>query len=75
MSVHDFDQSRNPADTVKHYRIRNMDNGGYYIAVKNTFEALSELIVHYRCKTTIILTNCQWLFLMDNKLCNNLITV
>ena len=34
-------------DTVKHYRIRQLDEGGFFIARRVTFRALSELVDHY----------------------------
>jgi fyn-related kinase len=34
-------------DTVKHYRIRKTDTGGYYIASRAMFNSLDELIQHY----------------------------
>ena len=34
-------------DTVKHYRIRQLDEGGFFIARRVTFRTLSELVVHY----------------------------
>ena len=34
-------------DSVKHYRIRKTDTGGYYIASRAMFSSLSELIKHY----------------------------
>jgi len=33
--------------SVKHYYIRNMDNGGFYIAAKYPFDSLSELVQFY----------------------------
>ena len=34
-------------DTVKHYRIRQLDEGGFFIARRVTFRDLSELVEHY----------------------------
>ena len=34
-------------DTVKHYRIRQLDEGGFFIARRVTFRTLSELVDHY----------------------------
>uniref|UniRef100_A0A7M4E1C7 Tyrosine-protein kinase n=1 Tax=Crocodylus porosus TaxID=8502 RepID=A0A7M4E1C7_CROPO len=45
LSVRDFDQ--NQGEMVKHYKIRNMDNGGYYISPRITFGSLHELVEHY----------------------------
>lgn len=35
-------------DTVKHYRIRQLDEGGYFIARRITFRTLQELVDHYK---------------------------
>lgn len=35
-------------DTVKHYKIRTLDNGGFYISPRITFSTLQELVGHYR---------------------------
>ncbi|XP_075051319.1 tyrosine-protein kinase Lck [Mixophyes fleayi] len=45
LSVRDLDQ--NQGEVVKHYKIRNMDNGGYYISPRITFSNLQELVQHY----------------------------
>lgn len=45
LSIRDFDN--NTGDGVKHYRIRNMDNGGFYITAKISFNSLKELVQHY----------------------------
>lgn len=49
--MRDFDQ--NQGETVKHYKIRNMDNGGYYISPRVTFSSLHELVEYYSS------THCQ----------------
>ncbi|XP_066431114.1 tyrosine-protein kinase Lck [Eleutherodactylus coqui] len=45
LSVRDLDQ--NHGEVVKHYKIRNMDNGGFYISPRITFKTLQELVQHY----------------------------
>lgn len=46
LSVHDHEATK--GDTVKHYKIRNMDdNKGYYIAARRVLDSLPELINHY----------------------------
>ncbi|KAL3867800.1 hypothetical protein ACJMK2_040819 [Sinanodonta woodiana] len=47
LSVRDHDQKANDA-CVKHYRIRRMDDGGYYISPKRTFRNMLDLIQHYQ---------------------------
>jgi len=34
-------------DTVKHYRVRQLDEGGFFIARRVTFRTLTELVEHY----------------------------
>lgn len=34
-------------DTVKHYRVRQLDEGGFFIARRTTFRTLQELVEHY----------------------------
>lgn len=43
----DFSLSVRDNDSVKHYRIRQLDTGGYYIARKTTFATLQDLVEHY----------------------------
>uniref|UniRef100_A0AAY4ACC7 Tyrosine-protein kinase n=1 Tax=Denticeps clupeoides TaxID=299321 RepID=A0AAY4ACC7_9TELE len=45
LSVRDLDHTL--GDVIKHYRIRNMDSGGFYITSKISFKSLSELVKHY----------------------------
>ena len=35
---------------VRHYKIRNKDDGGCYIAARRTFTNIMELVKHYRGK-------------------------
>ncbi|XP_014061707.2 tyrosine-protein kinase Blk [Salmo salar] len=34
-------------DVVKHYKIRSLDNGGFYISPSTSFSSLQELVKHY----------------------------
>ncbi|XP_071807786.1 proto-oncogene tyrosine-protein kinase Src-like isoform X2 [Asterias amurensis] len=45
LSVLDHDDAR--GFNVKHYRIRTLDNGGYYISTRITFHTLHDLVSHY----------------------------
>ncbi|XP_056418982.1 tyrosine-protein kinase Blk isoform X2 [Hyla sarda] len=45
LSVRDKDPTR--GDLIKHYKIRMLDNGGYYISPALTFSSLQELVKHY----------------------------
>ncbi|KAM3870800.1 tyrosine-protein kinase Lck [Diretmus argenteus] len=44
LSVRELD---NTGEVIKHYRIRNMDNGGFYITAKISFNSLKELVQHH----------------------------
>ena len=35
------------SDTVKHYRIRQLDDGGFFIARRATFTTIANLVEHY----------------------------
>lgn len=48
LSIRDWDEVR--GDNVKHYKIRKLDNGGYYITTRAQFESLQKLVKHYRGK-------------------------
>ncbi|KAK1879904.1 Tyrosine-protein kinase Fyn [Dissostichus eleginoides] len=49
LSIRDWDD--NKGDHVKHYKIRKLDNGGYYITTRSQFDTVQELVVHYTVKT------------------------
>eukprot|EP00045_Choanoeca_perplexa_P007890 m.72484 g.72484 ORF g.72484 m.72484 type:complete len:499 (+) comp14266_c0_seq1:132-1628(+) len=44
----DYSLSTREGDAVKHYRIRRLDAGGYYITQRVTFANLHDLVEHYR---------------------------
>ncbi|KAJ8360922.1 hypothetical protein SKAU_G00174470 [Synaphobranchus kaupii] len=46
LSVRDSDG--HSTDTVKHYKIRTLDNGGFYISPRITFSTLQDLVSHYK---------------------------
>lgn len=46
LSVRDFDANKGDV-VIRHYRIRNKDDGGCYIAAKRTFGSVLELVNHY----------------------------
>ena len=37
-----------PSNQVKHYRIRKMDAGGFFISAKVRFNTMVDLVAHYR---------------------------
>ncbi|VEN44813.1 unnamed protein product [Callosobruchus maculatus] len=43
----DYSLSVRDGDTVKHYRIRQLDEGGFFIARRTTFRTLQELVAYY----------------------------
>lgn len=43
----DYSLSVKDGENVKHYRIRTLDEGGYYIARRVTFKDLPEMVAHY----------------------------
>ncbi|XP_020570205.1 tyrosine-protein kinase Blk [Oryzias latipes] len=45
LSIRDHDQQQ--GDVVKHYKIRCLDKGGFYISPSTTFSSLSELVKYY----------------------------
>ncbi|XP_006864806.1 PREDICTED: tyrosine-protein kinase Yes-like [Chrysochloris asiatica] len=45
LSIRDWDEVR--GDNVKHYKIRKLDNGGYYITTTAQFDTLQKLVRHY----------------------------
>ncbi|EHB00801.1 Proto-oncogene tyrosine-protein kinase FGR [Heterocephalus glaber] len=45
LSIRDWDQTR--GDHVKHYKIRKLDTGGYYITTRAQFTSVQELVQHY----------------------------
>ena len=44
----DYSLSLHDGFNIKHYRIRRMDAGGFFIARKSVFNTLQELVSHYR---------------------------
>lgn len=45
LSIRDWDEAK--GDHVKHYKIRKLDNGGYYITTRSQFETVQQLVQHY----------------------------
>lgn len=45
LSIKDWDSTR--GDHVKHYKIKCLDNGGYYITTRHTFDTLQSLVTVY----------------------------
>uniref|UniRef100_L7M6T6 Tyrosine-protein kinase n=1 Tax=Rhipicephalus pulchellus TaxID=72859 RepID=L7M6T6_RHIPC len=45
LSIRDFEPTK--GDHVKHYKVKAMDNGGFFVTTKKTFSTLQELISYY----------------------------
>ncbi|XP_072465627.1 tyrosine-protein kinase Fgr isoform X2 [Notamacropus eugenii] len=45
LSIRDWDE--NKGDHVKHYKIRKLDNGGFYITTRAQFDSVQQLVQHY----------------------------
>ncbi|XP_051908646.1 tyrosine-protein kinase Fyn isoform X3 [Hippocampus zosterae] len=45
LSIRDWDEAK--GDHVKHYKIRKLDSGGYYITTRAQFDSLQQLVRHY----------------------------
>ncbi|MBN3321383.1 FYN kinase, partial [Atractosteus spatula] len=45
LSIRDWDEMK--GDHVKHYKIRKLDNGGYYITTRTQFDTVQQLVQHY----------------------------
>ncbi|XP_044531348.1 tyrosine-protein kinase Fyn [Gracilinanus agilis] len=53
LSIRDWDDMK--GDHVKHYKIRKLDNGGYYITTRAQFETLQQLVQHYSGNYSLLL--------------------
>lgn len=45
------DKDTRTGDAVKHYKIRTLDKGGFYISPRNTFNTLYDLVEHYKSES------------------------
>ncbi|XP_003742915.1 tyrosine-protein kinase Src64B [Galendromus occidentalis] len=45
LSIKDFESSK--GDHVKHYKIKTLDQGGFYVTTKMTFTSLQHLVAYY----------------------------
>ncbi|NXX53455.1 LYN kinase, partial [Scopus umbretta] len=46
LSIRDHDPQH--GDVIKHYKIRSLDNGGFYISPRITFPNINDMIKHYQ---------------------------
>ena len=49
LSIRDWDESKDDV-AIKHYRIRQLDNGGCYLSPKRTFASMLDLVDHYKSR-------------------------
>lgn len=45
LSIRDWESSKQ--DHVKHYKIKTLDNGGFFVTTRKTFQSLQELVAYY----------------------------
>lgn len=45
LSIRDWESVK--GDHVKHYKIKTLDNGGYFVTTRKTFNTLEELVAYY----------------------------
>ncbi|XP_059837432.1 tyrosine-protein kinase SRK2 [Hypanus sabinus] len=57
--VGDFSLSVRDGDAVKHYKIRQLDEGGFFIARRSTFQTLAELVNNYMMNQDGLCTRLQ----------------
>lgn len=57
LSIRDWDQKRE--DHVKHYKIRKLDMGGYYITTRAQFETVQDLVRHYMGELLTVTVRCH----------------
>ncbi|GCC28779.1 tyrosine-protein kinase FRK [Chiloscyllium punctatum] len=55
----DYSLSVRDEDTVKHYKIRRLDEGGFFITKRATFQTLTELVNHYLRKQDGLCTHLR----------------
>lgn len=55
----DYSLSVRDGDTVKHYRIRQLDEGGFFIARRATFRTLAHLVEHYSSEADGLCVNLR----------------
>lgn len=62
LSIRDWEEAK--GDNVKHYKIRKLDSGGYYITTRVQFDALQKLVKHYmgtRTSTSLCVSPCTFI--------------
>lgn len=60
LSIRDWDDVK--GDHVKHYKIRKLDSGGYYITTRAQFDTLQQLVQHYSGTNSKLVNDIQTAF-------------
>jgi len=60
LSVLDYDNTKGL--NVKHYKIRKLDSGGFYITSRTQFSSLQQLVFHYRSESSHPPSDDGWPF-------------
>lgn len=65
LSIRDWDDAK--GEHVKHYKIRKLDNGGYYITTRTQFDTVQQLVEHYtgKCNTRTLHTHITHFYLKN----------
>lgn len=58
LSVLDYDNTKGL--NVKHYKIRKLDSGGFYITSRTQFNNLQQLVAHYHSESFFLNKNRKW---------------
>lgn len=58
LSVLDYDNTKGL--NVKHYKIRKLDSGGFYITSRTQFSTLQHLVNHYRSEFCALARERGW---------------
>lgn len=69
LSIRDWDDTK--GDHVKHYKIRKLDNGGYYITTRSQFDTVQQLVEHYNGNTKKKNTNPNVVFSLHSNKCRS----
>lgn len=69
LSIRDWDEAK--GDNVKHYKIRKLDNGGYYITTRAQFDTLQKLVKHYTGMQVCSVSCSLSFFLLKSSLIHN----
>ena len=63
----DYSLSVRDMDRVRHYRIRRLDTGGFFVTRRVTFETIQELVEYYKQQSDGLCTNLKYACLLAEK--------